>query len=373
MPEEAIKSRMTDLVFEQSSLVIMVTDREGVIREASRYAEEFAGRRLVGVNLTDIVVDFEADLDLARLALEGGRQLMTLSGAGHNPESFEFKISDCGDRILYVGEILHEEREALRAHLLRLTGEVSDLNRELQRRTAELERLVELKSRFIGVTAHDLRNPIGGIHGMSEVLRQEAETEGDDAHAEVFAMMHESSGFMLSLVEDLLTAIEFESGQLRLNLEPADLDELVASAVRLNRLLAARRGVELALRRSESLPRMRLDRMKLHQVLNNLISNAVKFSPTGATVVISAGTENDSVIVSVADSGPGIPPEELPKLFTPFLRTTVMSPHGEKGTGLGLSIAKSIVDAHGGCMRVDTEVGIGSIFTVSLPVRQPAV
>lgn len=368
MREERIPARLTDFVFDQSSLVVIVADHEGVIREASRYAEEFAGRSLAGVDLTDIVVDFGGEFDLERAALEGGTRLMTLCGAAGTPESFRFDVGECGDEFLLVGEILHDEHEALREHLLRLNGEVNDLNRELQRRAAELERLVELKSRFIGMAAHDLRNPIGGIRGMSDVLRQEAESAGDDARAEVFAMMHESSGFMLSLVEDLLTAVEFEAGRLHLNLETTDLNELIASTARLNQLLADRREVRLAIRSTTALPRMRLDRMKLHQVLNNLISNAVKFSPTGATVVISARSETGSVAISVADRGPGIPPEELPGLFTPFQRTSVRSPHGERGTGLGLSIAKGIVDAHGGRISVDTEVGNGSTFTVSLPV-----
>jgi signal transduction histidine kinase len=133
-------------------------------------------------------------------------------------------------------------------------------------------------------------------------------------------------------------------------------------------MLAEKKGIRLAFAPECGLPPVILDRQKIEQVLNNLVSNALKFSLPGSMVRVSASRVNGSVVVTVGDRGPGIPSEELDRLFKPFSRTSVRSTAGERSTGLGLAISRKIVEAHGGRIWAESEVGMGSTFSFSLPV-----
>ena len=135
----------------------------------------------------------------------------------------------------------------------------------------------------------------------------------------------------------------------------------------MNRMLAEKKSIRLDFAAECGLPLFRFDRGKVEQVLNNLISNALNYSPPGTAVTVRAFRLDDSVVVSVCDHGPGIPAEELDKLFKPFSRTSVRSTAGEKSTGLGLAISRKIVDGHGGRIWAESEVGRGSTFSFSLP------
>jgi len=157
----------------------------------------------------------------------------------------------------------------------------------------------------------------------------------------------------------------------RLNNELAavDLHELVARNVELNRRLAERKEITILFKSLRDLPRLRLDASKIEQVLNNLVGNAVKFSPRGSTVEVGLGREgaDGPVVLYVKDEGPGVPSGELEKLFEPFTRSSARGSEGEKGTGLGLAIVKRIVEGHGGRINVESEPGAGATFAVSLP------
>ncbi|MFW5783132.1 MAG: ATP-binding protein [Spirochaetota bacterium] len=367
MSRGGVDASLLSLVFDQASLLAIVIDREGTILRASRYAEELVGREICGLPFSAILVQLASEFDLREaLSGPGTRQLIVATPDGL-PQTFCFRFTDCGEEILVLGEHTHRDNEALHASLIALNREVSNLNRELQKKTVQLEQLSEQKSRFLGVAAHDLRNPIGGIHGLSGLLMEEATEAGDEVHAEIFAQVRESSGFMLELIEDLLSAVTIESGVMHLKLEPTDLNELIASNARLNQIVADAKGIRLSVEPGEQVPTIQLDRLKMHQVLNNLISNAVKFSPEGSAVTVSVAREDTAVVVSVQDLGPGIPAPELDKLFEPFQQTTVRSPGGEASSGLGLSIVKAIVEKHGGRIWVDSTVDEGSTFRVSLP------
>ncbi|TVR29614.1 MAG: PAS domain-containing sensor histidine kinase [Spirochaetaceae bacterium] len=375
MHSNAIESSLFSLVFDQASFLAFVTDREGTILRASRYAEELIGRELSGLPFADILINFAQAFNLEQALAAAGTQLLSVTMQNGKPQTFCFHFDDCGERILALGDPTHHDNEALHSSLIALNGEVSNLNRELQKKTVELEKLNELKSRFIGTTAHDLRNPIGGIYGLSKLLMEEATASGDERYAEIFTEMRGSTGFMLGLIENLLSAVTIESGVMQLTLEATDLNELIASNVRRNRIVADARGIGLHVAHAEPLPAIQLDRLKMHQVLNNLISNAVKFSARGSVVTVSAARESTAVVVAVEDRGPGIPASEFQKLFTPFQQTTVRSPDGEAGSGLGLSIVKAIVEEHGGRIGVESEVGVGTTFRVWLPLptaRHPA-
>jgi signal transduction histidine kinase len=258
---------------------------------------------------------------------------------------------------------------ALYNELSRLNNELANLQRQLAKKNVALERLNEQKDQFLGMAAHDLRNPLGVIMMYSEFLLEEASCVLDEEQNEFLSIIHSSAEFMLHLVNDLLDIAKIESGELQLELQPTDLVTLVSHNVALNRVLASRKQIELNLQ-TEALPDIWVDVYKIDQVLNNLITNAIKFSEPHSEVNVSVFGKADEVVIAVQDEGPGIPGDEIDKLFNPFARTSVKSTAGEKSTGLGLAIVRKIVVGHRGRIWVESEVDKGSTFYVALPILQ---
>ncbi|WP_437561496.1 ATP-binding protein [Sorangium sp. So ce542] len=253
------------------------------------------------------------------------------------------------------------------------------MHEELAAKNAELVRLNEEKNRFVGMAAHDLRNPLGVILGYSDFMLM-THRRGEQASllredgVEIIQMIRSSSKFMLSLINDLLDVSMIELGKLNLDRKSTDVVQLVESNVALNMVLAGQKSMKLVVESDESVPRVDVDVHKLEQVLNNLISNAIHYSPPGTTIRVrvegaptadGGGTE---VLLSVQDEGPGIAPEDIGKLFRPFGRARTVSTGGERSTGLGLAIAQRIVEGHGGRIWVESVVSKGATFFVALPV-----
>lgn len=253
--------------------------------------------------------------------------------------------------------------------LARLNNELVTAQRELIKRNIELERLGEIKNQFIGIAAHDLRNPLQVIQGYSQMLSDGLLGGLSPEQHKVVSVIGKNSDFMLKLVTDLLYISKMEAGKLRLELQETDLPALLEKNVELNRLLAGRKRIDITLTRDDGIPPLMVDAPKIEQVLNNLISNAVKFSHPDTTVEVSAAKGERDVVVAVRDAGQGIPADELDRLFDPFENHSVRSTGGEQSTGLGLAIAKRIVEGHGGEIWVRSEVGVGSTFGFSLPLN----
>ncbi|HEX8087702.1 MAG TPA: HAMP domain-containing sensor histidine kinase [Blastocatellia bacterium] len=252
--------------------------------------------------------------------------------------------------------------------LSRLNNELVTAQRELAKKNAELGKLNDQKNQFLGMAAHDLRNPLSVILTLSEFLLDENLKVTSDERQEFIRRIRSSSEFMLRLVNNLLDISKIEAGRLDLDLEAADLRAIIEANVALNRYLADKRQVKLSLVQDERVPRLMLDASKIEQVLNNLIVNAIKFSPSGGTVEVRLDKGENDVTISVSDQGPGIPKGEFHKLFNPFEKTSARSATKEKGTGLGLAIVKKIVSGHQGSIRVESQVGRGSTFRVTLPL-----
>lgn len=253
--------------------------------------------------------------------------------------------------------------------LTRLNNDLATAQRELAKKNVELARLNEQKNQFLGIAAHDLRNPLDVILTYSLFLLHEAKDVLSREQLEFLNAIHSSSEFMLNLVNDLLDTSKIEAGKLELELERVDLAEVVRRNVALNRTLAERKGVGLTLDSDESLPSMRVDVSKVEQVLNNLLGNAVKFSPIGGRVEVRVLKKEPHAVISVRDEGEGLTREEIDKLFRFYEKGRARATGGEKSTGLGLAIVKKIVEGHGGEIRVESEPGEGATFFVSLPIR----
>jgi len=258
--------------------------------------------------------------------------------------------------------------DALYDEISRVNNELSNLQRELAKKNAELERLNLQKNQLLGMAAHDLRNPLGVISTYAEFLETEAAAVLNEEQREFVATIKSTSEFLLGMINDLLDLSAIESGRLRLNLSAVNLSTLIQRSVTLNRVLAEKKRIKVTFQEEVKLPEMVLDGGKLEQVLNNFLSNACKFSHSGTQVDVRLWREGDDAVVSVRDQGQGIPANELDKLFKPFTKTSVRSTAGEESTGLGLAIVRKIVEGQGGRVRVESEVGRGSVFSFTLPL-----
>jgi len=234
----------------------------------------------------------------------------------------------------------------------------------------QLVELNELKNKFLGIAAHDLRNPIGIVKGYVEMIRHGYYGEVSQPQIEIFKKVENTTGNMLNMVNDLLDISAIETGKLVMNPEEVDLAVFLNESYEYNHLLAMQKKIELKMELESNLPKLIMDPERINQVLTNLITNAIKFSYPGTAIWVRARRENDSIHISIHDQGQGIPEDEMSKIFQDFGRTSVRPTAGEKSTGLGLAICKRIVEAHGGKIWVESKAGEGSTFTFSLPVKK---
>lgn len=255
--------------------------------------------------------------------------------------------------------------------LSKLNNDLASAQRELAKKTAELQKLNEVKNEMLGMASHDLRNPLSAIMSLSEIMLDEKDKDYQnlsEEQKEFLKQINRSSQFMLSIIEDMLDISKIESGKINLDLDLIDLEKLVTHSVNLNRRLAEKKNITLEFKEPSENIEIRADGQKLEQVLNNLITNAIKYSYADTHTTVDIHRENDTaIILSVADEGQGIPRAEQHKLFKPFSKLSVQATGGEKSTGLGLAISRRIIEAHGGEIWVESEVGKGSTFYVKLP------
>jgi signal transduction histidine kinase len=235
---------------------------------------------------------------------------------------------------------------------------------------AQLSNANAAKNRFLGMAAHDLRNPLASIRGLAEFLRDGTVGPLTPEQHDLVDSIHEASQSMFDLVNELLDVSVIEAGELQLHFEPVSLADLVEKAIQLGNIQAARKRTRIVFTEGEPPPPVTADPQKIKQVVENLLSNAVKFSPPGAIVTVQTSSDRDGCSFSVRDQGPGIPEDERHKLFQDFGRTSVLPTAGEKSTGLGLAICRKIIDAHHGVIGATNLPGGGSEFKFSLP-HQP--
>jgi PAS domain S-box-containing protein len=244
----------------------------------------------------------------------------------------------------------------------------SRLRRQLRERNRELERLDAEKNALLGMAAHDIRNPLTTILLNAAILKGDAaRPPGPEACHRAVGRIRDSAGFMLELVNELLDVTKIESGSLSLDRKPLDIAALLRERLPPHRQSAAAKRIEIRSRCEGGLPPAYADRARIAQVLDNLVSNAVKFSHPDTTVRVRAARAGDDIAVSVSDEGQGVPPEEQARLFQPFARTSVRGTAGEPSTGLGLAICRKIVKAHDGRIGVESTAGKGSTFHFTLP------
>ena len=245
----------------------------------------------------------------------------------------------------------------------RSKDEVGELARSFNSMADDLMLAEELRRNLVADAAHELRTPISNIRGYLEAISDGIkQPDGPTLHS-----VYEEVAVLSKLVEDLQELTLADSGELHLVRQPEDISRLIRQAATAARGRADAKGINLAVDVPKDLPPCDIDPLRIGQVLRNLLDNAVLHSPTNGRIAITARESDNQVEVAVADTGEGIPPDELSKIFERFYRVEKSRARATGGSGLGLTIAKRLVEAHGGKIEVKSEVGKGSRFAFTVP------
>lgn len=262
-----------------------------------------------------------------------------------------------------------EEGNTVLQEMTSLNNELTNAQRELARQIVRLEKLNSQKNFFLGMAAHDLRNPLGSIKLYAELLQEDMKHQLSETGAGMLDKIQSLSRFMLGMVEDLLDVTKIDSGQINLQLENVRPGRVVQDALDPLRMLAREKDISLNCHVLEDLPQVNLDVAKFTQMVTNLLTNAIKYSPSGSTVDVRLYTRDGYLVLDVSDYGQGIPGEEMDRLFAEYQTTSSRPTQGEGSVGLGLAIARRLVEAHDGTIEVQSSQGAGTTFTITLPMH----
>jgi signal transduction histidine kinase/putative methionine-R-sulfoxide reductase with GAF domain len=349
------------------------TEQAGALAEAQRTAHIRKGEGAVG--RTAVTLEPAQVADITVPGAYEGRLRATLIEAGVRavlavPMVREGRLLGC----LAVtrnapGEFLPATIELLRTFGTQsaLAIQNARLFREIADKSRQLEAASRHKSEFLANMSHELRTPLNAVIGFSEVLTERMFGDLNDKQDEYLRDIHASGQHLLSLINDILDLSKIEAGRMELELSDFDLPSAIDNAVILVRERAGRKGIALARTLDERVGAIRGDERKLKQVLLNLLSNALKFTPEGGRVEVRAAVADGMVEVSVADTGVGIAPEDQEAVFEEFRQVGTADKKVE-GTGLGLTLARKFIELHGGRIWVQSQVGRGATFTFTVPL-----
>ena len=283
--------------------------------------------------------------------------------------SVRYPVVDAENRVSAVGSILVDitQQKQIEDDLREARQQLQERAEHLDEANAELREVDRLKTEFVASVSHELRTPLTSIRGYAELLLDDAPPEENNPQTRMLGVIDRNARRLLSLVEDLLLLSKVDSKTLDHRIEPVDLVDLAAGAVVVLQPAQETAGVHISTEVTGPLI-VSGDRSQLERVLFNLLSNAIKFSHRGGTVTIGGTTTPDQVVLTVRDTGIGVPTHELPKLFTRFFRSAADEAHNIPGTGLGLAVVREIIEKHGGTVTMDSTPGEGSTVTVVLPV-----
>jgi signal transduction histidine kinase len=239
---------------------------------------------------------------------------------------------------------------------------------EIRVKSQELEVASQHKSQFLANMSHELRTPLNAILGYTELVLDNIYGDVPERARSVLERVQSNGKHLLGLINDVLDLSKIEAGQLKLSLEDYSIRDVVHSVFSVVEPLAGEKHLALKVELPNDLPVAHGDERRLTQVLLNLVGNAVKFTDAGE-VVIRAAANNGQYTLSVQDTGPGISPADQVKIFEEFQQADASTTKAKGGTGLGLSIAKRIINLHGGCIRVSSELGSGSTFFIDVPIK----
>ncbi len=245
--------------------------------------------------------------------------------------------------------------------------EIGHLAQALNLMCDRLKETDRMKSDFFSLMAHELRTPLSSMKGGIALLKRDAGGSHGQARGKVLAIMSEECNRLIELVNSLLDLSKMEAGIIDFNFASGDVKPIVQKAASEIEPLYAARSISFEFHEAGKIPPIMMDNERVLQVIRNLLGNAVKFTPDGGCIAVSLKAVAGGVEISIADSGTGIPEEDRAAIFDKYRQSTTQACSGTTGTGLGLAIAKHVIDAHGGRICVESQLGRGSTFTVFLP------
>ncbi|MCE2887170.1 MAG: PAS domain S-box protein [Pseudanabaena sp.] len=363
------------------------------------------------ISILEVSTDYISMADANGLIFWKNIELNRLCRSNLNDDKKQYQISDCHpqwatDIVLqeglphaiamgsWIGEtaLLNVEGQEIPVSQLILAhksaqGEIeffSFIMRDIQTRkeyeqkleltNAELLRATRLKDEFLANMSHELRTPLNAILGMTEALQEQILGDVNEKQLKALKTVENSGMHLLALINDILDLAKIESGQLQLDCTPTNVALLCQSSITFIQTQALNKRIQLETKIASDLPKIRVDERRIRQVLLNLLSNAVKFTPTGGRITLEVKHielqqmhTQSWIRFAVIDTGIGIAPENIPKLFQPFIQIDGALNRQYVGTGLGLSLVKRMVELHGGLVGLTSELGIGSCFTIDLP------
>jgi PAS domain S-box-containing protein len=407
-------SRKDDKIFDlYSAPIYWSNDRYG----RAWFFRDISDRKRLEQEQTRLISILEASTDYISMADANGMifwkntELKRLCGIDPNHDTKQYQISNChpqwaADIVLqeglphainmgsWIGEtaLLNAEGKEIPVSQLILAhkspqGEIeffSFIMRDIQTRkeyeqkleltNAELLRATRLKDEFLANMSHELRTPLNAILGMTEALQEQILGNINEKQLKALKTVENSGMHLLSLINDILDLAKIESGQLQLDCNPTNVALLCQSSITFIQTQALNKRIRLETKIAPDLPEIRVDDRRIRQVLLNLLSNAVKFTPAGGRITLEVKRielqqmpTQSWIRIAVIDTGIGIAPENISKLFQPFIQIDGALNRQYAGTGLGLSLVKRMVELHGGLVGLTSELGLGSCFTLDLP------
>ncbi len=341
--------------------LIVATPDGRVVFANPRAAEIFGlpARLLIGSDLFERVAGTERSARAAdgEHKLHSIRETLTRLIVERAPVEREITIGDAPARhyILRLSTV-NDERDGVSG----IVASFSDITKQLESQ--------QTKNDVMALVSHEMKTPLTAIQGMSEVLAKfDVDAErGRKMHLAI----HEEALRLSRMIDEYLDITRLESGARHLRLEPARPAQILERALMMLDPVASQRQMRIVRRLAPNLPALLLDADLISRAVTNLVSNAIKFSPPGSEVIVEARVEADVLRIEVADQGRGIPPESLSRIFEKFYRVQRIEDADTPGTGLGLSLVREIAELHGGRVTVESEVGVGSVFALRLPLNQ---
>ena len=273
--------------------------------------------------------------------------------------------------LVYMGTSIMGRLREREGEVTRLADAVSEKADQIATAYEELRQTQQLQTTYMRKTSHELRAPLAAVITMLDPIVQGLAGDVPPGQLRTLQRVRGKLDDLLNLTNDFLALLRSRAPRLQASFEPVAFDHVVRDVVELFEPRAAAAGVALRLTLPPLTPCMAGDAETLVQLVTNLVSNAVKYTPAGGQVGVALEPREDHLVLTVSDTGIGIPSEDFPRLFTDFFRSARSRQLGVGGTGLGLAIAKSVVDAHGGSIEVQSEPDQGTTFTVTLPLVPP--
>ena len=371
---------------EQIPVILLTTlaDPKDIIEGLNCGADNFIRKPYEAEHLLARIQHVIVNQALRKLKKSGGVGIeIFLAGQRHfinseRQQILDLLISTFEQAVRVNSELKEREQQIidLNSQLARHASKLEILNGALAEKNIELENASQAKLRFFAQMSHELRTPLNAVIGFSDLLSSGTSGSLNDEQQTYVRGILNSGEYLLSLINDTLDLAKIEAGKMELHLEEADIRELLQDSLPMVSEQASAKNVQLQLSIGDSVNAAWLDGRKVTQITLNLLSNAIKFTPENGHVSLSAEIvthENTNrsngpwLHIAVRDTGIGIAPEDIAKLFRSFEQVTTL--HQSKGTGLGLALVKQLAELHGGNVSVDSEVGRGSCFHVYLPLK----